>query len=46
MRSVSFCGGQPGIPVFGKLVDGIRFVDLDGTSGGKYSRVSFVRRPW
>jgi hypothetical protein len=46
MLSASFCGGQLGIPVLGKLVDVIRFAGPGGTSGGKYSRVSFVRRPW
>jgi hypothetical protein len=46
MPSASSCGVRLGIPVFDKLVDGIRFVGPDGTSGGKYSKVSFVRRPW
>jgi hypothetical protein len=33
-------------PDFGKLVDGIRFVDRDGTNGGKCNRVSFGHQAW
>ena len=44
--SVSSCAVRLGNLVFGKLVDGVPPVDPDGTSSGKYSRVSFVRRPW
>jgi len=47
MPFVSSGGGRIGNPVFGKLFDGgIQSSDLDGTTGGKYSRVSFGRRPW
>jgi hypothetical protein len=46
MLSAFSSGGHPGIPVCGTFVGVIRFVGLVGTSGGNYSRVSFVRRPW
>ena len=44
--SVSSFGVQLGNLAFGKPVDGLQFVDRDGTNGGKYSKVSFGHRPW
>jgi hypothetical protein len=46
MPSASSSGAPFGNRASGKLVDEIRFADLDKTTGGKYSRVSFVRRAW
>jgi len=45
-QAVAYHAARLGIPLFGKLVDVIRFVGPGGTSAGKYSRVSFVPRPW
>ena len=46
MPSASSSGGKPGNPVFRKLVDAIPLGDRDGTSAGRYSKVSFGRQAW